>query len=143
MKKNIALLLLLLLILAGCSSEQQEPQKEKGPVSQAPFTSIPAHTAQELMKSKSDLVILDVRTSQEILRHGALAGSRQTSLRAIFQDQLTMAKETPIMVVCAVGGRSYAAGQIMVRQGFQEIYNLRGGLDEWKRAALPVVYPKK
>ncbi len=143
MKKNIALLLLLLLILTGCSSEQQEPQKEEGPVSQAPFTSISAHAAQGLMKSKRDLVILDVRTTQEILRDGALAGSQQTSLRAIFQDQLTVAKETPIMVVCAVGGRSYAAGQIMVRQGFQEIYNLRGGLDEWKRAALPVVYPKK
>ncbi len=153
MTKKIALLLIL--ILAGCSSEQPEAKKETAPQEpplatkinldqqQAPFTSISAHTAQKLMADKSDLIILDVRTTKEILSYGALAGSQQASLRTIFQNELTIPKETPILLVCAVGGRSYAAGQVMVKYGFQEIYNLRGGLDEWKKAALPVVYPKK
>lgn len=147
--------LFLLLILASCSTEQPEANKETAtpepplavqiPVQQshAPFTSITAQAAQKLIADKADLLILDVRTSNEILRYGALAGSQQGSLRAIFQDELAIAKETPILVVCAVGGRSYAAGQIMVKQGFQEIYNLRGGLDEWKAAGLPVIYPKQ
>lgn len=110
---------------------------------QNPFTSISAHEAQQLIADKAGLVILDTRTTREIINDGAITGSQQASLRAIFQDELAIAKETPILVVCAVGGRSFAAGKIMVQHGFQEIYNLRGGLDEWKRAGLPVTYPKR
>ncbi|MBU1641081.1 MAG: rhodanese-like domain-containing protein [Proteobacteria bacterium] len=154
MNKNIVFLLLL--ILAGCSSEQPESQKETGrqepPMapqlsmeqsqSQSPFTSVTAQAAQQLITDKAGLLILDTRTTNEILSNGAIAGSQQASLRAIFQDQLTVAKDTPILVVCAVGGRSFAAGKIMIQHGFTEIYNLRGGLDEWKAAGLPVIYPK-
>lgn len=110
--------------------------------SQSPFTSVTAQAAQQLITDKAGLLILDTRTTNEILSNGAIAGSQQASLRAIFQDQLTVAKDTPILVVCAVGGRSFAAGKIMIQHGFTEIYNLRGGLDEWKAAGLPVIYPK-
>ncbi len=152
---NKIIVLLLVLILTGCSPEQPEPQAEtpqpEPPLatqilleqSQAPFTSISAHVAQGLINDKADLLILDTRTTREIISHGAIPGSRQASLRTIFQDGLTIAKDTPILVVCAVGGRSYAAGKIMVKYGFQEIYNLRGGLDEWKEVGLAVVYPTK
>jgi rhodanese-related sulfurtransferase len=148
--------LLLVLLLAACSTEQTEPEKEAArqappmavqiPLAQtqaqAPFTSISAQTAQQLMADKAGLLILDTRTANEIINYGAIPGSQQASLRAIFQDQLAIAKDTPILVVCAVGGRSFAAGKIMVRNGFTEIYNLRGGLDEWKAAGLPVTYPR-
>jgi rhodanese-related sulfurtransferase len=154
MNKNIVFLLLL--ILAGCSSEQPESQKETArqepPMApqlsmeqsqgQSPFTSVTAQAAQQLITGKAGLLILDTRTTNEILTSGAIAGSQQASLRAIFQDQLAVPKDTPILVVCAVGGRSFAAGKIMIQHGFTEIYNLRGGLDEWKAAGLPVIYPK-
>ncbi len=157
MPKNSALFLILL--LAGCSTEpadsqkpsaQQEPPpaiqiplQQVQPQSQSPFTSISAQTAQDLIANKKDLLILDTRTTNEILTYGAIPGSQQASLRTIFQDGLAIAKDTPILVVCAVGGRSYAAGKVMVKHGFKEIYNLRGGLDEWKAGGLPVIYPKK
>lgn len=145
----------LCLILAGCSTEQPEANNKiaqpEPPLAtqilfdqnQAPFTSITAYMAQKLIADKADLLILDTRTTREILSYGAIPGSRQTSLRAVFQDELAIPKDTPILVVCAVGGRSYAAGQIMVKHGFTEIYNLRGGLDKWKEAGLPVAYPQK
>lgn len=150
------IILLLVLFVAACSSEQAEPQKTAArqapplavqiPLTQAqtrnPFTSISAQTAHQLMADKAELVILDTRTTNEIISYGAIPGSQQASLRMIFQDQLPLAKDTPILVVCAVGGRSFAAGKIMVKHGFTEIYNLRGGLDEWKAAGLPVTYPR-
>ncbi|MEN8257343.1 MAG: rhodanese-like domain-containing protein [Thermodesulfobacteriota bacterium] len=150
--------LLFILILAGCSSEQSDPKKttsvqEQPPLAiqiplepveqqQSPFTSISAQTAQKLISGKEGLLILDTRLTREIINYGAIPGSQQTSLRSIFQNDLPIPKNTPILVVCAVGGRSYAAGKIMVKHGFTEIYNLRGGLDEWKKAGLSVVYPK-
>ncbi len=154
MNKIIAFFLLL--ALAACSSEQTEPAKKAAtaeppmakqlPMSQTPskpaFTSISPLTAQKLIADKTDLLILDTRTTREIVTNGTIAGAQQTSLRTIFQNELTIPKETPILVICAVGGRSYAAGKIMVKHGFKEIYNLSGGLDKWKAAKLPVVYPK-
>ena len=162
MTKIIALFCILL--LAACSSEQPKPEaavkkeppmateitqtQAQGPAQQpvkqvrAPFSSISAHAAQKLIAEKSDLLILDTRTTKEIITYGSIAGAKQASLRAIFQNELAIPKDTPIMVICAVGGRSYAAGKIMVKHGFTEIYNLRGGLDAWKEIGLPVVYPK-
>ncbi len=157
MKKITAIILLL--ILASCSSEQSEPQKasstqEEPPMAtqipiepvkpqQSPFTSISAQAAQKLIAEKEGLLILDTRTTGEIVNYGAIPGSQQASLKAIFKNELPIPKNTPILVVCAVGGRSFAAGKVMVRHGFTEIYNLRGGLDEWKQAGLQVTYPKK
>lgn len=107
------------------------------------FLSISTDKAQKIIAEKADLLILDVRTTREIVNEGAIANSQQASLRAIFQDGLTIPKNAPILLVCAVGGRSFAAGQMMIRHGFQEIYNLSGGLSEWKKDGLPVVYLKK
>lgn len=111
--------------------------------SEGSFLSISTDKAQKIIAEKADLLILDVRTTREIVNEGAIANSQQASLRAIFQDGLTIPKNAPILLVCAVGGRSFAAGQMMIRHGFQEIYNLSGGLSEWKKDGLPVVYPKK
>jgi rhodanese-related sulfurtransferase len=48
-------------------------------------------------------------------------------------------KDKPILLVCAVGGRSYVAAQVMSRQGFQEVYNLSGGISAWVKAGLPLM----
>lgn len=154
MTRLLTCLCTILLLLSGCSAEQPESAAEQNqgkPTIAVPladsrqqpeaFRSISAQVARKLIADKENLLVLDTRTTREIISNGTIPGARQASLRAIFQNELDIARDRPILVLCAVGGRSYAAGQIMVRNGFREIYNLQGGLRQWKELKLPVTYP--
>jgi rhodanese-related sulfurtransferase len=44
----------------------------------------------------------------------------------------------PLMVVCHLGGRSAAAAGFLIRSGRTDVVNVRGGMDAWERAGLPV-----
>jgi len=140
-------LLVILLFVAACSEEKKEPQQstttqQKSIFAEeptAPFRSITVAEAKEMIEKRPEVVILDIRTPQE-LREGAIEGSTLVPFWAIMQNKLKLPKETPIMLVCAVGGRSFAAGQMLVKYGYTEVYNVSGGLVAWKEAGLPVKY---
>lgn len=102
------------------------------------FKSISPNEAKQLIDSRKGLLLLDVRTPQELKQNGAIPGSRLVPLWAIFKNQLTLPKDKPIILVCAVGGRSYAAGRMLKKYGYKEIYNLSGGITAWKKAGLPL-----
>ena len=143
---------LFILIITACSSEEQvktkipaktivQEQSNHAP-KHSPFQSLTPTEAIELIGNKSNLLILDTRTTKEIIRYGAIKDAVQADIRTIAQNGLPNPKDQPILVVCAVGGRSYAVGKFLVKKGHTEIYNLNGGIDRWTQEGFPVVYPK-
>ncbi|AFD07052.1 HesA/MoeB/ThiF family protein [Solitalea canadensis] len=42
-------------------------------------------------------------------------------------------KEKPVVLICHHGIRSLYAGEDLLAQGFEEVYNLAGGIDSWSR----------
>jgi rhodanese-related sulfurtransferase len=47
-------------------------------------------------------------------------------------------RDRPILVMCQVGGRSARVTGLLLRQGFEDVGNVAGGIDAWQRAGLPV-----
>lgn len=146
MKRLVGILFIVLLAVWGCSGGEQEKSRSSAgesaapPVTQAaPFKSVPPAEAAQLIHNNKNLVLIDVRTPEE-LREGAIEGSTMVPFWAVMQNKLTIPKDTPIMLICAVGGRSYAAGQMLVKYGYTDIYNLSGGISAWKQAGLPLKY---
>ncbi|OKY76105.1 MAG: hypothetical protein BM485_02320 [Desulfobulbaceae bacterium DB1] len=147
MKHFILFLCIALLALTGCSNEEtgaaQTPSQGQNTAvaggQPATFRSIPVSEAKKILESRNDIAVLDIRTPPE-LREGAIPGSTLVPFWAIMQNKLNLPLETPIMLICAVGGRSYAAGQILARYGYREVYNVSGGLVSWKEAGYPVKY---
>ncbi|MCB0497703.1 MAG: rhodanese-like domain-containing protein [Cyclobacteriaceae bacterium] len=92
----------------------------------------------QLIETKKNGVILDVRTPQEVAQ-GAIVGSVHMNFYAPdFKEQLkTLDKNAPVMVYCAVGGRSGSAMQVLNSMGFKEVYNLAGGINAWRQQGLP------
>ena len=98
--------------------------------------------AKKLIEGEESLQLVDVRTPQEFSR-GALPGSRLVTYNSwspkTFMRQMEAFDRTkPLLLVCAVGGRSWAAAQALKREGFQEVYNLNGGLQAWARQRVPL-----
>jgi rhodanese-related sulfurtransferase len=94
----------------------------------------------EMMQKEKDVIILDVRTPQEY-QEGHISNAINIPVQILGQqlDKLKNFKDKKILVYCRSGHRSAIASQILDRAGFKNVYNLKGGLFEWKASGLPLV----
>ncbi len=87
-------------------------------------------------EGKDGLQIVDVRTPGEIAG-GKIGDAKELDFfDPKFADKiatLDLDKSKPIVVYCAVGGRSSKAAQIFLNQGFTTVYNLVGGYGNYKK----------
>lgn len=104
-----------------------------------PHKHIDSHSFKEKMQNQ-EYVIIDVRTPEE---HNAkkIAHSLQLDFYASdFQAQLEkLDKEKVYLVYCRSGNRSGQAMDIMKNMGFDEVYNLDGGVIGWEANNLEFV----
>jgi phage shock protein E len=98
------------------------------------FKSISAKQAMEYI-DKEKPFILDVRTPQEFYE-GFIPGSKLIPLGQLADrvGEIATRKNRPVLVYCRSGNRSIAASQILLRNGFKKVYNMRGGIKAWKKA---------
>jgi sulfur dioxygenase len=85
--------------------------------------------------------VLDVREPQEFVGElGHIAGSTLVPLRELADraGELEAHKSGPTVVVCRSGVRSTTAAAILAGLGFEEVYNLQGGMVDWNDRGLPV-----
>ncbi|CAN1208678.1 Rhodanese [Tumidithrix helvetica PCC 7403] len=89
------------------------------------------------LKSRQDrLLVVDVRGCLEYWM-GHIPQAQCLSRDRILKE---IPKDREIAVTCLSGHRSTAAAQWLVAQGYQQVYNLQGGLLAWKSAGYPVMY---
>jgi rhodanese-related sulfurtransferase len=85
--------------------------------------------------------VLDVREPQEFSGPlGHVAGSTLVPLRELADrvSELKMHKAGPTVVVCRSGVRSTTAAAILEGLGFEQVFNLQGGMVDWNDRQLPV-----
>jgi thioredoxin 1 len=85
--------------------------------------------------------LLDVRTEEEF-EDGFIKNATNINWNGKnFKDAIAkLDKNKPTYVYCLSGGRSKQASNFLAEQGFTKIYDLGGGILEWKYQAKPVVY---
>jgi len=98
----------------------------------------PAQAAE--LAQRPGTLVLDVRTLVEYegghLPSAVLIPIQQLPGRLA---ELPQDKKTPILVYCAVGGRSAAAAGLLKAKGYENVSDLSGGISAWESAGLPVV----
>lgn len=89
--------------------------------------------------NNSDFILIDVRTPGEFSEshiEGALLLNYQAP---DFKEKLQeLDKNKTYLVYCRSGMRSAAGADTMKALGFQDVYNMMGGIMEWERQRLPV-----
>ena len=103
------------------------------------FQTVSPAKAKDMIESRKELLLVDIRSPKE-LRQGSIEGSTLMPLWDIINRKQTIPQNRPVMLICAVGGRSLALGKFLSVKGYPEIYNLEGGISAWKKAGLPVSY---
>ncbi len=121
---------LILVIISGCISTTKPPEK-------AQYTDISVQQAKEMIDS-GEVFILDVRTQGEY-DAGHIKGSTLIPVQDIPAQELDKAlnkipRDKKILVYCKSGRRSTQASEILVNNGFAQVYNMKGGIVEWAKA---------
>jgi rhodanese-related sulfurtransferase len=141
MKKIIFLTLsAFLLVFLGSRFVPAAQPQFPGLEQQTPiFKTVSPQEAKNLIENRKELLLIDVR-GQDELYEGYIEGSTLMPVWDIIKGTQRPPKDKPILLICAVGGRSLALGQLMSRNGWNEVYNLKGGISAWKEADLPLKY---
>jgi rhodanese-related sulfurtransferase len=82
---------------------------------------------------KENAIVLDVRTPGEI-DEGYIDGADLfiDYNGCCFNEEIAkLDKNKTYLVYCRSGGRSCSAADLMVKNGFKEVYNLKGGIKNW------------
>ena len=92
----------------------------------------------KMIKNDKSAIIIDVRTPEEF-NNGHLRNSLNVNwFDENFDENLKIFnKDLPVFVYCLSGGRSSKANEKIQSLGFKKVYELDGGILEWRKNKLP------
>lgn len=99
--------------------------------------------ATEMINHK-DAAVIDVRPAADFAT-GHIVNAVNIPMNG-FKNQLAALakyKGRPIIVNCRSGAQSSLACQTLRKEGFEEVYNLKGGILAWQAANLPLSRKKR
>lgn len=90
--------------------------------------------------NSEDVQLIDVRTPEEY-SESHIENSRNIDFKSptFGEDILVLDKSKPVVVYCRSGKRSRNSSKILMKAGFVKVYDLEGGILEWKEKGLEVV----
>ena len=91
-----------------------------------------------------DAVVVDVRPAADFSK-GHIINAINIPANGFAKQVGTLEKykDRPIIISCRSGGQSSQACSQLRKQGFAEVYNLRGGILAWQSSNQPVSKKKK
>ncbi len=104
--------------------------------------SINQFTSEELRNTlgRGEVTLIDVRTPGEFANgHIANAGQLNYYTLDFRRKLLLLPRDQPVYLYCNTGYRSQRAAEILVDNGYKQVYNLEHGIMEWDLYDLPVV----
>lgn len=92
-----------------------------------------------LLINRQDALVVDVRETAE-WSSGHIPNARHIALGNLGKrlSEIEKFKDKPVILVCASGNRSGSACGTLKKAGFQQLFNLQGGIRSWSEAGLPM-----
>ncbi len=93
----------------------------------------------EVLEATAHVLLIDVRETHEFvgeLRH--VPQSKLIVLSTLPDKFITLPKDKTVVFICRSGGRSAQAAAFCKANGFDYVYNMRGGMLEWNELQLPL-----
>jgi len=91
-----------------------------------------------MLKDKNKYFLLDVRTQEEY-KEGFIENSILIPVSELESRLSEISASKPVIVYCASGNRSKQAADILVKNNFNPVYNMLGGITEWAKKGYPIV----
>jgi len=100
-------------------------------------------SANVIVAHRSDprLVLLDIRTAAEV-EAGHLSGASNLDFHSdTFKDELAaLSRDRIYLIYCRTGNRTGQVYQMMEEMGFEQVYDMGGGITQWMAAGYPICF---
>ena len=143
--KSIGLLTLALLVIAvvsGCWGSQSMGELDATGGGIPAYGVITGRQALDVILALQDdpeFVLLDIRTPTEV-EAGHISGAANIDFYSpTFRDDLAaLDRDKAYLIYCRSGNRTGQAYNIMDELGFEQVYNMGGGISQWIAGGYPV-----
>ena len=95
----------------------------------------------ELKESGDNFRVIDIRQPAE-LNSGIIPGAEGLPMHIIPLRINEFKRDEKLVMVCRSGARSAQACMFMQQQGYDNVYNLRGGMIAWAGSGLELGLPQ-
>jgi rhodanese-related sulfurtransferase len=94
--------------------------------------------ADRRLRAGSGALVVDVRETNEFQAVRLESDVALVPMSVFQQRWQELPRDRPLLMMCAAGSRSAAATAWLVRNGYPDVANVAGGINEWQKAGLPV-----
>jgi hydroxyacylglutathione hydrolase len=105
-----------------------------------------ALSPRELDSRRASIDVLDVREDSEFEGEGHIPNASHLYVGYVDKHLERLGRldrKKPVAVTCSVGHRASLAVSILKRQGFENVFNLLGGMTAWSKLELPTAKDAK
>ena len=88
-------------------------------------------------RQEAGALLVDVREPSE-WRDGHAPKARHIPLGSLGTRLGEIPRDREVLLICRSGNRSGAAQRLLKQQGYEQVFNVSGGMGAWQRAGLPV-----
>jgi rhodanese-related sulfurtransferase len=96
-----------------------------------------AELQQQLATPSANVQLIDIRHHAEIVR-GMIPGAYRVPLHLLPENLHRVARDKKVVLYCQIGLLSAKACTYLAENGFENVYNLRGGIQAWTNSGLKV-----
>ncbi|MDZ7741851.1 MAG: rhodanese-like domain-containing protein [Bacteroidota bacterium] len=137
MKQMLILIVSLSLLSAAFGQAEYYEQLNNLYRKSVPF--IDATELKEKIENEEKVYLLDTRPFEEF-KVSHLEGARQVGYESFrIREVKDIPEDATIVVYCSLGIRSEEVGEKLIEKGFENVFNLYGGMFEWYYQECPVV----
>jgi hydroxyacylglutathione hydrolase len=104
------------------------------PTESLPLLSV--HQLKDKIDRGEELLVLDTR-GQDEWESGHIKGAFHIYVGHLEQRLAEVPRDKPVAVICNVGHRAGLGASILLRAGYQEVYNVLGSVKAWVAAGFP------
>jgi len=138
MKRIFFPLFALVFALAACQSKPADVLGEKVNVGGGAYTDVNADKLNAMLKNK-DFVFVNVHIPFEgDIANTDLSIPYDQIAEPFYLSQLPADTNAKIVLYCRSGRMSTIAAEVLVKQGYTNIWNLAGGMIEWEKTGYPL-----
>jgi len=139
---SVAIALLAAVAVAGCLAPQTTGELTSSGSELPPYGLITIQQSANVITSLQDdpgFVLMDIRTSAEV-EAGHLFGAIELDFYSdAFEDDLaSLPRDQIYLIYCRTGNRTGQALQVMEELGFEQVYDMGGGISQWMAAGYPI-----
>ena len=135
---NISLIVFFLFISSTCSGQKENTDTTQTDIKK---TTVSVQEMKEISESDKDIFVIDVRTKPEYDNGHLSFADVLISYDSLefYLDSLPEDKESEIYCYCRSGRRSQIATEYLLSIGYNNVFNMTGGMIAWEKADFEIV----